>query len=110
MIAAGEYHSLALKRDGSLWCWGWNTFGQLGMGNTRDRRHPSRVGLDEDWSFVSAGDHHSLGVRTGGALWGWGYNGYGQLGDGTAEDRDIPVLIRPPREKRSYFGIPLPAR
>lgn len=110
MVSAGEYHSLALKTDGSLWSWGWNAFGQLGMGNTQDRRHPSRIGSDSDWSFISAGDHHSLAVKDSGALWVWGYNGYGQLGDTTAEDRDIPVLIRPPRQKGSYFGISLPVR
>jgi alpha-tubulin suppressor-like RCC1 family protein len=42
-IAAGEMHSLALRKNGSLWAWGHNNFGQLGIGDTTDRHEPTRV-------------------------------------------------------------------
>ena len=41
---AASYHSLALKQDGSLWAWGLNNYGQLGLGDTADRHTPTRVG------------------------------------------------------------------
>ena len=42
-IAAGWSQSLALKSDGSLWSWGYNNVGQLGLGDTTDRHVPTKV-------------------------------------------------------------------
>ena len=42
--AADSYHTLALKQDGTLWAWGFNQFGQLGLGDTSDRHSPAQVG------------------------------------------------------------------
>ncbi|HEX9884496.1 MAG TPA: hypothetical protein VGA79_11065, partial [Desulfobaccales bacterium] len=42
-VVAGYEHSLALKADGSLWAWGNNGNGQLGVADTRDRKTPTRV-------------------------------------------------------------------
>ena len=79
-ISAGYSHSLGIKQDGTLWAWGYNSQGQLGLGDTDDRDTPTQVGSDTDWSSVSAGDIHSLGLKQDGTLWAWGYNGQGQLG------------------------------
>lgn len=43
MVAAGGGHSLALKKDGTLWAWGWNEYGQLGDGSTTNRNTPVQV-------------------------------------------------------------------
>jgi len=75
-------HSLGIRSDGSLWAWGWNHFGQLGLGDTGDRNTPVRVGTANNWISVTAGYYHSLGIRTDGSLWAWGWNSYGQLGTG----------------------------
>jgi alpha-tubulin suppressor-like RCC1 family protein len=99
-VSAGDLHSLAVKRDGSLWVWGYNNCGQLGLGNTEDRDYeecePVRVGTGSDWAAVSAGGFHSLAVKGDGGLWGWGRDdhGRGQLGDGGTAKHDQPIPIR----------------
>ncbi|WNG45970.1 RCC1 repeat-containing protein [Archangium minus] len=90
-IAAGAYHTLAIKQDGTLWAWGHNGDGQLGDGSTTDRLTPVQVlsGV----SAVFAGDSHTLALKQDGTLWGWGRNAYGQLGDSTPTDRPTPVQL-----------------
>ena len=93
-VAAGFYHTAALKTDGSLWTWGDNLYGQLGNGtNNNIRCTPTRIGGDNDWAFVSTHGYHTAALKTDGSLWACGNNEYGQLGDGTTEDRDTPTRI-----------------
>jgi len=92
-IAAGERHSLALKRDGSLWAWGWNRHGQLGLGDAAARGRPTRVGDDSDWAEVATGLLYTLALKRDGSLWVWGKNTGGQLGLGDTEDRDRPTRV-----------------
>jgi alpha-tubulin suppressor-like RCC1 family protein len=67
-------HCLALKTDGSLWAWGMNGFGQLGIGTSGDSESaPVRVGSGADWATVCAGGNaNSAGIKTDGSLWYWG--------------------------------------
>ncbi len=90
-VAAGKYHTVALKSDGTLWTWGYNFYGQLGDGTTNDIYSPTKLGLDNDWVFIAAGDHHTMALKSDGTLWAWGYNGYGQIGDGTTNNALSPV-------------------
>ena len=92
-IAAGEHHALAIRRDGSLWSWGWNVDGQLGLGGKENRYLPTRVREDSDWAWVSAGCGHSLALKRDGSLWAWGSNGCGQLGLGDMDECDHPVRV-----------------
>jgi len=89
----GAHHSLAFKRDGSLWAWGGNHYGQLGLGDTGQRNTPTRVGADKDWKTVKVGAHHSLAVKKDGSLWAWGRNDHGQLGLGDTGQRNTPVRV-----------------
>ncbi|TDH27774.1 T9SS type A sorting domain-containing protein [Segetibacter sp. 3557_3] len=73
-IAAKGSHSLALKSDGTLWAWGNNADGQLGVGNTTVGLSPVQVGSDNKWASISVGFYHSIGLKSDGTLWSWGTN------------------------------------
>ncbi|MBI5561616.1 MAG: hypothetical protein HY894_01995, partial [Deltaproteobacteria bacterium] len=51
--AAGSYHTVALKSDGTLWAWGYNGDGALGDGTGINRYAPVQVGTDANWSQVA---------------------------------------------------------
>jgi alpha-tubulin suppressor-like RCC1 family protein len=96
-IAGGNYFTLAVKTDGTLWTWGDNPNGNLGTGNTTDRSSPGQVGSLTNWKYVAASQGqtnncHSLAVKTDGTLWAWGVNG-GALGNSLTLQRTSPVQI-----------------
>lgn len=73
--------SLAIKTNGTLWAWGSNGYGQLGLNDTVTRSSPVQIGALTNWSFVSMGSGGSVvSVKTDGTLWTWGNNNRGQLG------------------------------
>lgn len=79
-LSVGRTHVLALKSDGSIWTWGENRYGQLGIGNTADQNKPVQVGLDKDWKSIEAGSDNCFAIKNDGSLWAWGYNSAGELG------------------------------
>jgi hypothetical protein len=82
MIAAGYYHSLAIKGDGSVWAWGSNSYGQLGYGTITNRSTPVQVTGLSNATSIAAGDYHSLAIKNDGTVWSWGDNKAAQLGYG----------------------------
>jgi alpha-tubulin suppressor-like RCC1 family protein len=83
-IAAGLNYTCALRQDGTLWCWGRNTQGQLGDTTTTARADPKQVlplGA-ADWVEISASGEFTCARRASGALFCWGRNDVGQLGAG----------------------------
>jgi alpha-tubulin suppressor-like RCC1 family protein len=92
-VASGDYHSLALKSDGTLWAWGYNGEGELGIGSTACKNVPFQVGTDNKWVYISAGGGHCNAIKSDGTLWGWGFNATGTIGDGTTAQRNSPVHI-----------------
>lgn len=73
------YSAFAIKTNGTLWSWGENFAGQLGIGNTQAQTLPVQVGTDTDWKQVAAGVSSVLALKTDGSLWGWGLNMNGEL-------------------------------
>ena len=71
-------HTLAVKRDGTLWSWGANADGQLGRAGAG--AVPGQVGTDADWKTASAGTNFGVALKTDRSVWSWGSNAAGQLG------------------------------
>lgn len=93
-IAAGAFHSLAVKNDGSLWAWGYNWEGELGLSVNNEAAEPNpvptQVPIADDIAVVAAGDFHSLALDVDGDLWTFGWNIDGQLGHSTNAGLDEP--------------------
>ena len=94
--AAGGFASCGIREDGTLWCWGLNWNGELGVGDGVDRTTPAQSGCVDgicydDWKEVARGDFHTCAVRDNGELWCWGADTSGQLGIGEVRDEDSAV-------------------
>ena len=95
-IAAGHNHSIGLKTDGFIWAWGYNEFGQLGLGDNEDKEKAVMMESETGWSVIAAGKNHTMGIKSSGTMWSWGDNDYGQLGLGDGElgaDKNVPTQI-----------------
>jgi alpha-tubulin suppressor-like RCC1 family protein len=92
-VAAGSWHSLALKSDGTVWTWGYNLQGQLGIGSADKSAHTAAVQVTtlSGMTALAAGEWHSVALKSDGTVWAWGYNAFGRLGDGTTIERTSPV-------------------
>jgi len=91
-IAAGNWHSLFLKSDGSLWAMGNNQYGQLGDGSYNNTNSPEQI-VAGNVTAIAAGYYHSLFLKSDGSLWAMGNNQYGQLGDGSYNNTNSPEQI-----------------
>ena len=104
-VRRGDYHitgavslgfgfTIALKADGTVWSWGANGSGQLGLGSTGGTHTtPSELTATSGFIAVSAGTNHVLAIKSNGTAWAWGSNSNGQLGDGTTTTRTSPVQV-----------------
>ena len=93
-IAAGDYHSLTLKQDGTVWAWGLNVDGQLGDGSTVTLRNvPVQVTGLSGVVAITAGGRHSLAVKIDGSVVAWGSNSNGQLGNGSIISSNVPIAV-----------------
>lgn len=79
-IGVGLEHCLAVGKDGGVWAWGGNKYGQLGEGTFQSRQTPVPVGALSGVTAITGGLYHSLAVTREGIVWAWGWNQYGQLG------------------------------
>jgi alpha-tubulin suppressor-like RCC1 family protein len=86
-------HVLAIKTDETLWGWGNNSSGSLGLGDVVNRSSPVQISAQPNWACCSGGYQSSAAIKTGGTLWTWGNDVHGQLGDGTVSSRSSPVQV-----------------
>lgn len=93
-VSAGSLHTAAVRPDGILWNWGFNSYGQLGDNTTTYRSTPvTNLVSVNNWRSVACGRDHTCGIKTNGNLWTWGRNNEGQLGDNTTTNRITPITI-----------------
>jgi len=81
-----------IKKNGTLWAWGGNGYGQLGDGTQITRSSPVQIGAGTNWRYVRMGVLTTFAIKTDGTLWSWGYGGYVDLGNGIIT-RSSPVQI-----------------
>ena len=98
-IAAGPNHTVMVDSDDTVWTWGNNEDGQLGIGGTTSSSSPTQLSELVDIAEVSAGGdtflsvYHSAALKLDGTVWTWGDNSYGQLGNGTQTASSVPVKL-----------------
>ncbi|MDD3877499.1 MAG: PKD domain-containing protein, partial [Bacteroidales bacterium] len=100
-VEAGTSHTVALRCNGTVACWGDNSLGQLGNNNSpTDSNVPVTVRITPgtnnltDIIAVAAGANHTLALRSDGTVWSWGQNTNGQLGDNSTTQRNFAVQVR----------------
>ena len=99
-VSCGLNHTVAQTHDGNLYTWGDNKYGQLGLGDSRNRFVPSLIQVQredsqrvESFADVSSGGRHCIAVSRSGAVYTWGWNAHGQLGLGHKDDVDTPSQV-----------------
>ena len=93
-VACILQQTAAIKTDGTLWLWGRNDFGQLGLNDIIYRSTPVQViGGGTNWKQVCIGStsYHTAAIKTDGTLWVWGRNDFGQLGVNTTANISSPI-------------------
>ena len=91
-VSMAQFHTAAIKSDGSLWVWGRNQNARLGDNTTVDKLTPvTTFAGGNDWKQVSCGANHTTAIKTDGSLWIWGLGTYGRLGNNAVTDRSTPV-------------------
>jgi alpha-tubulin suppressor-like RCC1 family protein len=93
-VAANWFHTCALKKGGTLLCWGRNEEGQLGLGDSMPRAMPTRVGPEFRWKSFAVGQFHTCAFDAEGP-WCWGENAAGQLGTGETTRKYLPTQVLP---------------
>ena len=94
-FSLGTQHAAAIRPDGSLWTWGLNSSGQLGLNDTVTYASPKQVGTSS-WTAVAAGPNFTLAIKSDGSLWTWGFGGTSTnniLGDNGSASRSSPVQL-----------------
>lgn len=118
-VAAGLDHSLALMSDNTVWAWGHNRNGQLGVTthfNTDTAvtspvqvlMGPSPGTTLPDIVKIVAIGNHSLARDSSGKLWAWGDNTYGQLGNGKTTDSAYAIEVKGIPNPDLYMPVPIP--
>ena len=92
MVSAHAGHMLGLRRDGVVWGWGANDYGQVVPGPSIIAR-PARITGLPTIAAVDVGGMSSFAVSATGRVYAWGYNGDGELGLGDTTDRATPTLV-----------------
>lgn len=91
-ISAGVNHTIALKKDSSMWGWGQNLYFQLGDGTNIDQLIPKKLN-NKKWKYISVGNYFTLAIDNKDSLFSWGANHRGQLGTGNTYYYNLPRFL-----------------
>lgn len=92
IAASNNDYTCGLTTSGQMYCWGYNNYGQLGVGDTSNRSSPTPVVGGKIWTKVVVSHPQTCGIAVPGKVYCWGYNAYGQLGLGDTTNRYGPLL------------------
>ncbi|WP_395044376.1 T9SS type A sorting domain-containing protein, partial [Flavobacterium sp.] len=93
-VTTGSKRSFAKKSNGTLWAWGNNQNGALGISSSATTINtPTQIGTENNWSTIKSFAGSTFAIKQNGTLWAWGANGSGQLGDGTTTNRTTPIQV-----------------
>jgi len=116
-ISSEGYSSMALKSDGTVWAWGWNQSGGLGIGTMTDTPVATQVVGLSNVRSICKGYRNGYAIKHDGTAWSWGENTYSMLGDGQSVSQIterlvpglMPGLVNPVRIEATYglFGVAL---
>lgn len=92
-IAPGDFFTIALKTDNTIWAWGQNDGYQMGDGSCcANRLEPAQVGTDSDWKSIGISQARSaFAIKNNGTLWCWGSNIAGLLGSNFVSGYPYPT-------------------
>lgn len=93
ILGVGRNHACGIQLDASLWCWGNNDFGQLGVDTRSTALAPVKVSNEAVWQRVGAGEAHTCAMQRDGSIWCTGSNERGQLGQGVQPHRAKPTEV-----------------
>ncbi|SEL27203.1 RCC1 domain-containing protein [Paenibacillus sp. OK003] len=101
LVDGGEHYGTAVRKDGTVWSWGVDSYGQLGVGASKLRQKiyasqvkgPGDVGYLKNIVSVSAGRNHTVAIDEDGTIWTWGKNSFGELGKPDILSSNIPVHL-----------------
>jgi alpha-tubulin suppressor-like RCC1 family protein len=91
---SGTSTTIAIRKDGTLWAWGYGELGQIGDNSITNRSTPIQIGDLSNWIKVfGSGEANCVALRKDGTLWTWGENYYGSLCLNDANHRSSPTQI-----------------
>jgi alpha-tubulin suppressor-like RCC1 family protein len=103
-LACGDRHTLALTANSTLYVWGWNSKGQLGLPDGSIIVNPTPLPIPSKILSVGCGYYHSAAFCCGGEIYVWGSNDHGALGVPGYEPRRTPLLLAPTSWKARRWG------
>jgi len=92
-VAVGDSSACAIATSGRAYCWGDNTFGQIGNGSTGARKTPTLVTTGLNFTSITVGGGHACALAPGGAAYCWGQDSSGQLGDARRVHSTTPIPV-----------------
>ena len=92
-ISAGEDFASVLKADGTIWTFGHNNNGELGVGSNKTKDIPEKTNVISSYKDIKSGNSFTIAIRNDGTVWSYGKNNYGQLGIGNTKNGINPAQV-----------------